>query len=492
MGITVFISLYSTRLILSSLGASDFGIFNIIGGAIVMLGFLNSTMANATQRFMSYAEGERNLVKKRQVFNVSIILHIAVAALTCILLLVVMRLLFNDVFNIPVQRIFAAKIIYLSTVASTILTIINVPYDSVINAHENMFYYSLVGIFESSLRLAIAFACVYANSDKLIVYGVLTAMIPLITLTIMKVYCHRKYDECVISVRKYWDSNLLRQIASFFSWNFLTAISSLVSYYGSGLVLNHFFGTILSAAQGIANQINGQLSNFSLNLMKAVNPVIVKRAGSHDGEAMNRVTLVSGKFSTLLIVLFAIPFILEIHYILKIWLKNVPEWTAMFCCMQLIVTIICQLTSSAATAIYAEGNIKRYAIYKSIMNVLPVCLTYFVYMLGGAPYWLYIFMIVILSIGGDMVIIYYSNKQCGLRVSDFWIQVVCPVLGISVCMFVGGFVIQNLLEECFLRLILVCGMTSIVFGISVWNYALKKEERISVLQLIYSRLKRNK
>lgn len=240
MAVTVFISLYTTRLILSSLGASDFGIFNIIGGAIVMLGFLNATMANATQRFMSYAEGEGNLIKKRQIFNVSIVLHIGVAVFTCILLLIVMHLLFNGVFNIPVQRIFAAKVIYLSAVASTVLTIINVPYDSVVNAHENMLYYSLIGIFECLLRLAIAFVCVYTNSDKLIVYGVLTAMIPLITLTIMKIYCHRKYDECVFSIRKYWDSNLLKRITSFFSWNFLTAISSLVSYYGSGLVLNHF------------------------------------------------------------------------------------------------------------------------------------------------------------------------------------------------------------------------------------------------------------
>lgn len=492
MAVTVFISLYTTRLILSSLGASDFGIFNIIGGAIVMLGFLNATMANATQRFMSYAEGEGNLIKKRQIFNVSMVLHVAVAVFTCILLLLVMRLLFNDVFNIPVHRIFAAKVIYLSTIASTVLTIINVPYDSVVNAHENMLYYSLIGIFECLLRLAIAFVCVYTNSDKLIVYGVLTAMIPLITLTIMKIYCHRKYDECVFSIRKYWDSNLLKRITSFFSWNFLTAISSLVSYYGSGLVLNHFFGTILSAAQGIANQVNGQLSNFSLNLMKAVNPVIVKRAGSHDMEAMNRVTLTSGKFSTLLIVLFAVPFILEMHYVLRIWLKDVPEWTAMFCCMQLIVTVICQLASSVATAVYAEGNIKRYTIYKSIMNVLPVYFTYLAYTLGGAPYWLYIFMIAIWSVGGDMVIIYYSNKQCGLKISDFLIQVVCPVLCISVCMFIGGFAIKSLFEESFLRLILVCCMTSIVFGICVWNYALKKEERISVLQLINGRLKRNK
>ncbi len=268
MGITVFISLYTTRLILESLGASDFGVFNIIGGAIVMLGFLNSTLANATQRFMSYAEGEGNLLKKKKVFNVSIVLHAGVALATGIILLIAMYPFFHGVLNIPSERVFAAKIIYLCTLLSTLLTIVNVPYDAIMNAHENMLYYSLVGIFESLLKLLVAFACVYTSSDKLILYGILMALIPFITLSIMKIYCHRKYEECVFGLHRYWDVSLVKQITSFFSWNFLTAISSLASFYGTGLVLNHFFGTVLNAAQGIANQVNGQLSNFSLNLMK--------------------------------------------------------------------------------------------------------------------------------------------------------------------------------------------------------------------------------
>ena len=351
MGITVFISLYTTRLILESLGASDFGVFNIIGGAIVMLGFLNSTLANATQRFMSYAEGEGNLLKKKKVFNVSIVLHAGVALATGIILLIAMYPFFHGVLNIPSERVFAAKIIYLCTLLSTLLTIVNVPYDAIMNAHENMLYYSLVGIFESLLKLLVAFACVYTSSDKLILYGILMALIPFITLSIMKIYCHRKYEECVFGFHRYWDVSLVKQITSFFSWNFLTAISSLASFYGTSLVLNHFFGTVLNAAQGIANQVNGQLSNFSLNLMKAVNPIIVKRAGSGDNEAMNRATLVSGKYSTLLIVFFAIPFILEMHFILRLWLKEVPQWTSLFCAMQLIITIICQMANSAATSI---------------------------------------------------------------------------------------------------------------------------------------------
>lgn len=152
MGITVFVSLYTTRLILSALGASDFGVFNIIGGAIVMLGFLNSTMANATQRFMSYAEGEGNLTKKRQVFNVSMVLHVGVALATGVILLTAMYPFFHGVLNIPTGRVFAAKAIYLCTLVSTLLTIVNVPYDSVMNAHENMLYYSLIGIFECFLK----------------------------------------------------------------------------------------------------------------------------------------------------------------------------------------------------------------------------------------------------------------------------------------------------------------------------------------------------
>ena len=227
MCITMFISLYSTRLILGSLGASDFGIFNVVGGAIAMLGFLNSTMANATQRFMSYAEGEGMHEKKRTVFNVSIVLHVCIAFVTVILLFIAMYFLFNGIFNIEADRINAAIVVYLCFIFSTVLTIINVPYDAVMNAHENMLYYSIVGIFESILKLGVALVCVYTSSDKLIDYGILMACIPLITLTIMKVYCHRHYEECVIDPIRYWNREGVLQIFGFFSWNFLTAISRI-------------------------------------------------------------------------------------------------------------------------------------------------------------------------------------------------------------------------------------------------------------------------
>ncbi len=477
MGITMFVSLYTTRLILASLGASDFGIFNVVGGAIGLLGFLNSTLANATQRFMSYAEGEGVLDNKKKIFNISVSLHIIIAILTVVLLFGVMYPLFNGILNIATERLLAAKIVYLSLIFSTFLTIVNVPYDAVMNAHENMLYYSIIGVFESLLRLVVAFACVYTSSDKLILYGVLMAVIPLITLSIMKAYCHRKYEECVLAPLKYWETSTVKQIASFSGWNFLTAISSLFSAQGLGLVLNHFFGTRLNAAQGIANQLNGQLSAFSVTMLKALNPVIVKNAGAKNIDSMNRTTMAGCKFSTLLIMLFAIPFMFEMPYILNLWLKNVPEWTVIFCILQLVQTIICQIANPAATAVYAQGDIKGYAIYKSIMNILPLLLSFISFEFGASPMWLYVPMIVVWAIGGDVVIVRYAQKKCALKIVDYLTSVCKPITSVCCCMILFGMAVYLFFETGMLRLILTFAFTTIGMLFGVYFFGINNTEK---------------
>lgn len=483
----MLVSLYSTRLLLSSLGELDYGVYNVVGGAIAMLGFLNSTMANATQRFMSFAEGEGSLGEKRKIFNVSVTLHFFIALLTVLLLLVAMVPLFRGVFNINPDRIRAAKVVYYCLIFSSFLTIINVPYDAVMNAHENMLYYSIIGILESLLKLGIAFICVYTSRDKLIIYGFLMACIPLVTLSIMKMYCHKHYDECVIAPRRYWDGSLVKRVSSFFGWNFLTAISSLFSAQGIGIVLNHFFGAALNAAQAIANQVNGVLSSFSMNMMKALNPVIVKSAGAKNIAVMNRATLAGCKFSTLLTLLFAIPLSLEIHYVLNLWLEEVPQWTMLFCVMQLSLSIITQMANSASTAVYAQGNIKHYAIWKSITNALPVVLTWIAFSLGGGPVWLYIPMIVIWGLGGDAVIIHYAKKNCSLNVTSYMKDVALPIGGVIVLSILCGWLVISLIPESFFRLILTSFVTTMVILVSVYSFFTTKEEKAQVLDAIRHR-----
>ena len=483
MGITVIISLYTTRLVLASLGEIDFGIFNVIGGSIAMMGFLNSTMANATQRYMSYAEGEGNSERKVKIFNVSLILHFIIGVLTVLMLLGLMPLLFEKLLSIPIDKIETAKIVYYTLIFSTFLTIINVPYDALLNTHENMRYYAIVGILESILKLIIAFICLYSEGNTLLVYSILMATLPLFTLSIMKVYCHKHYSECIISFRKYWDYSLVKNIALFSGWNFLTAISSLFTVQGLSVVLNHFFGSILNAAQGIANQVNGQLSAFSANMMKALNPVIVKKTATNG--AVSDITFSGCKFSGILILIFAVPVTIKIDYILSIWLKDVPAWTALFCQLQLIHTVIVQIANPLTTAIYGKGNIKHYAIFKSITNILPIILTIVAFKYGCSPLWLYLIYIAIMGVLGDCVIVYFAQTNCNISRQLFLKNVVTPIIGITAVMYLFGHGITCICPNDNFFTFIICGiMTTIGLVISLYLFGLTSDEKQSISTLI--------
>lgn len=488
MGITMFISLYTTRLILNSLGASDFGIFNIVGGAIAMLGFLNAAMAGATQRFMSYSEGEGNKEKQKSIFNVSFVLHLGISFVVGIALLIAGYFFFNGILNIPEDRIYAAKVVYGSLIVSTIFTVMTVPYDAAMNAHENMKYYAIVGIFESFLKLIVAFACVYTTFDKLIVYGSLMACIPLITLTIMRIYCHKHYTECIIAPKKYWNKTLVKEISLYAGWSFIDSSSGISSQYGLGIVLNHFFGTILNAAQGIANQISGQLMAFSQNMMKALNPVIIKNEGAGQHSFMLKAALLGCKYSYLMLVFFAIPFILEMPYLLNIWLKKPPVWAILFCQLQLIKSLSQQLTTNIWAVIAANGNIGSFYKWKSILNIIPIFITYALFSYNFAPYWLYITWIICWGIAEGILIIFYAHKLCNLQYKEYLNIVFKPCILITLCATLIGYIPIILLESTLLRLFITFICSTIGF-IYLFSQTLSKEERHIFKSLITSIIK---
>lgn len=435
MGITMFISLYTTRLVLNSLGDVDFGIFNLVGGAIAMLGFLNAAMARATQRYMSYSEGEGNKEKQKQIFNISIVLHAAISILVGVVLLVAGYFFFHGILNIPPDRQFAAQVVYGSLIVSTMFTVMSVPYDAMLNAHENMRYYAIVGIIESLLKLAVAFVVVYTISDKLIVYGVLMAVIPLITLTIMRVYCHRRYEECVWAPRRYFDRGLMKEMFGFAGWNFISTTLAMVGLYGQGLVLNYFFGPLLNAAYGIVNQLNGQLLVLSNNMLKALNPVIVKNEGAKNRHKMLDISLFGNKLSFFLLLFPAIPFMIEAPVILKWWLKNVPEWTVLFLYLCLAKAIIEQLFVTLYTTVLAQGNIKGLTINNGLLYIISLIFSTIMFSLGASPAWLYISSIIFIAIGTGISRLYYCKKLCGLSINAFVTNVIMRSLLLFIVVF---------------------------------------------------------
>lgn len=481
---SILVSLLSTRLILNALGSSDFGIFCIVGGAIGMLGFINGAMAGATQRFINYAEGAGKELEKKKIVNASISIHFCISIIALITFEIAYYFFFNGILNIPEERVNAAKTIYQFTVISTILTILTTPYNALINAHENLKYYSLVGCLFTFIKLIIAIIIVYAITDKLILYGLLITLSSALNIIIVRLYCHKNYPECVFSPRKYFDINIVKRMFSFAGCTLLTTATSMLSVYGGNIVINKFFGTSINAAQGVASQISGQLMVFSNNMLMAVNPVIGKKAGAQDYTSMIKYAITSSKISFLILAFFAIPFIIEADWIMKFWLKEVPEWAVLFLKLELMRRLLEQLIIGIKNAIVADGNIKDLSKVQSIIYLLPLPITYVLFNFNFQPYWLYITWIIFLNIIAGYNIIQQAKKYCNLNIKQFFQALVIKCIISSLIIFLFGLIPHFLISQSFTRVIIVGITTSSVYGLITWKYCLAENEKNIVKGII--------
>lgn len=483
MGITILISLYTTRLILDALGADDFGIFNVVGSSISMLTFLSAAMTMATQRFMSFAQGEGDLKKQKDIFSISIVLHFVIGIIVVILLETAAIFFFNGILKIDLDRMEAAKIIYHFMVLSTFFAIISVPYDAVINAHEHMLLVAILGIIEALLKLGVAIYITITPNDKLISFGILMAAISILLLIIRRVYCRRKYEEVSFNYKSCYNKPLVRQMTSFAGWSFFTSSSGMVGQYGLGIVLNHFWGTLLNTAHGIAGQISGQLMAFSNTMLSALNPIIDKSEGGGNRTLMVNASLSGSKFSFILLAFFAVPFLIETPYVLDVWLKDVPEWAILFCRLQVIRNLIEQLTISIGSSVYAQGNISGFSKVRSVVNLAPIILSIILFNYGFPPYVLYIVWILCWSVLGGYVVLYFANKNCGISYSAFIKQVAKPSLLLVIVVFVLGMIPHLFTEVGLLRLFLVVLVSVLVHLLITWNFCLNHHEKQLILQL---------
>lgn len=488
MAITVFISLYATRLVLAALGSKDFGLFNVVAGAIAMLGFLNASMASATQRFMSFAQGEGDMVKINKIFNMSILLHLRIVLIIFLVLEVAGYFIFNGVLNIDPTRLLTAKLVYQFMIISTLFSVISVPYDALLNAHENMLFYAILGIIESLLKLAIALSLAYVAFDKLLIYGALMALLSITLLIINRIYCHRKYPESKINIRANYDKGLLKEMSGFAGWSFLGFSSSMIASYGQGIVLNIFFGTIVNAAQGIANQISGQLGAVATTMMKALNPIIAKSEGAGNRDLMIRAAMMGSKVSFFLLMFLYVPMITEMPLIFKIWLKNVPENAVLFCRLLLFRNLIEQLFLTLNTSISAVGNIRRYQIFSSILWSIPLVVSFVLFKFGFAPYFLYIVFIGY-SVLAAMLSLYFSHVNFNLNVLNFLRSVVFKCfLSFFIVLFMAVLPIFFIPDGLF-RLGIVFVISTISYLLTTWFIGLTLEERLQIrkilMQLLY-------
>lgn len=486
MAITVVMSLYTTRLVLAALGTEDFGIFNVVGGAIAMLMFLSAAMTSASQRFMSFSSGEGDITKQRQIFNISLKMHILIALIIVVLLEILGFFLFDGILNIDHDRIETAKFIYQCLIVSTFFTVLAVPYDAVVNAHENMMFVAILRIIEVLLKLSIAIFITYAIVDKLYLYGLLMALIPIILFFIRQFYGHRKYDEVVIDFKKYKQKALFKEMFGFAGWSFLGTSSSMIANYGQGIVVNMFYGTTVNAAQGISSQVSGQLGTFANIMLKALNPVLAKSEGAGDRSLMRKASLLGSKLSFFLLVFFYVPVMIEMPYIFNVWLKEVPEYAIIFCRLLLLKNLIEQIFVTLNSSIAAVGDIKQFQKTTSGLNFLPLIATYLFFTYGVEPYIMYVIFIVYALIKGAFIL-YYAKIKCGFSISDFLRKILFRCFLVFIITSFFGIIPFILIEDDSLyRLSLVASSSVVAFLISSFLIGFERYERNMIKGIIIS------
>jgi O-antigen/teichoic acid export membrane protein len=489
MFITVFSSLYTTRIVLSELGENNFGIFTLVAGMISMLLFLNVALTQATQRYISYYKGKNDIGFENKIFNISLLLHLLIGLLLILILETLAFFLFESVLNIDQNRIEIAKFIFHFTVVSTFFTIIAVPFDAIINAHENMLFVAILGVVESFLKLFVALYLTVCAMDKLFIYGFLMMLIVIVLFFVKIIYTKKKYTEVSLNIKNSLDIKLIKELLSFISYTLFGTTASIVNNYGQVPLVNIFFGTTVNAAQGVATQVSGQLGAFALMFLKAINPVIDKSEGSGNREFMHKTAFAASKFGFLLLCFFYIPVFLEMKVFLDFWLVKVPPYTLLILKLLMVRYLIEQLLIPLASAIFAVGNIKKFQIISSILTILPLPISYYFYSLGYEVYTIYIVNI-IYTIINFMLILFFSKILTEFQVFDYLSKVVFRVVLTFIIVFSMATLFHYIFQMYSYRWVVTFFISSVSFILASYFIALNKEEKNYIVSFIKKKLQK--
>lgn len=479
----MLISLISVPLILRALGESDYGVYNLVAGVVSMLAFLNSSMSISTQRFLSVAIGEKNMSRLNEIYNASIVLHLAIGLIIVIGFEICGLFLFDGFLNIEPERIGPAKVIYQFLVVSTFFTILSVPYGAILNAKENMLAFSIIGILEALLKLCLAVYLGFCHFDRLIVYGFGMALLAISITLINRIYVRHKYREFSFTPSVYLNKQTFYEMLGFAGWNTLGSVAMIGRNQGIAIIINLFYGTVANAAYGIANQINSVLNYFSTTFQRALNPQLMQSEGMGDRDRLIRISLISSKFSVLALSFFAIPLIIEMSYVLELWLKDVPPYTLRLSQLILVLSIVFQYSMGLMSSIQAVGKIKNYFLIISLLISLNIPISYSL-LKNGLPLYFCIISFICVELISFFVRLHMSAKMTGLRAKDFFSQVIKPTLLVFASALVPALPIHFFMRESFLRLVCVCVMYAVVFIITAWRFAINDSQRQYVIKYL--------
>lgn len=487
---SLLLSLFTARVVLNSLGFSDYGLYNVIGSVVSMFVFLRSSMGNSVHRYITFYMGKGDFDTTKKIFSLSLIIHVALALLMIMLLETIGLWFLNAKIVIPEGRDAAANWVYQFSVISIALTVISVPYEAEIIAHEKMGAFAFVQFLNSTLNLLIIYLVKYTSYDKLIVYGFLLMMIQVVNRWFYVYYCRKHFKEASFEFVK--DRKLLVEMTGFAGWAFIGNIAYILYSQGLNIVLNLFFGPVINAARAISYNVQGAIKGFVTNFQTAVNPQITKSYAAGEIKRLHSLIYTSSKFSFYLLLCMIIPIAMEIKPILILWLNDVPDHTYNFTIIVLIMMMIDPLANPLLMANRATGKIRNYQIVEGGLLLLIVPISWLFLKLGYAPESVFIVQLIIFILTQIARIVLVCH-HIGMGYMDYFKNIVLKITVVSVISLPVPFLMHVYLPESIIWTVTKCGIgfiyvaaMSILFGFS------KQERKIGVEKIKSLLLKRNK
>ena len=480
----MFIGLFTSRVNLQSLGVDNFGIYNVVGGVVAMFSILTGSLGVAISRDITFELGKGNMDKLNKVFSSAVTIQILMSILIVIVAEIAGVWFLNYKMVIPIDRLYAANWVMQFSILSFVLSLISVPYNACIIAHEKMSAFAYITIYEAIMKLIVAYTVFVTPFDKLITYAALLFFIALSLRLIYGVYCARNFEEC--HYHFVFDRKMLKQMGGFAGWTMIGNLAYVGYSQGLNILLNLFFGPSVNAARGIAMQVNEKVSSFSTNFQMALNPQITKSYASNDLSRMHTLIFASSKYSFFMLLLLSLPIMIEAPSILHYWLGIVPEHTVWFVRLTFMILMVDAIANPLTVGAQAYGKIKRYQITLGCVALLIVPLSYVALKFLNMPEIVFIVHLSIVLMV-QCLRLYLVKDMIDLSIIKYVKNVVVRILVVASFSVVLPIILHNYWPSTFIYMVLNCIVSCLCVASCIYLLGLNNNERQKInskIQLI--------
>lgn len=478
MMVTVLVSLYTSRVILKTLGVSDFGVYNVMGGIIGMLGYVNSLLAGGTSRFLTIGLGKNDMPRLKMIFTTSFTLCVASAVLIILLGETVGLWFVNTQLNIDPARMDAANWVYQCALLSSALIVIQTVFTASIISHEKMSIYAYMSILDVVFKLGIVFMLLWFDFDKLKLYALLMFVVNAIVFSVYYLYCKLNFEE--IKTKLSLNKELFKEMFSYSSWNMIGGFSGVLNNNGINILLNIFFGTIVNASRGVALQVNNLVQQFYSNFQMASQPQIMKYFAQGKIGEMSHLIVNNSKYCSLILLCPIIPIFIYVEQLLHIWLGQVPEYSSSFVRITLIYTFLCSIDAPIGMGIHAVGKMKLPNCTTAIVNFLNFPIVYLAIKLGANPIVSYCFTLTALPIN-ICIDLFILKNYTGFSVVTFVRKAFIPIIYISLIGCVVPLAISFMLPNTIILTIVKCIISALYVAVVIFILGLSKRMQNKIL-----------